>query len=157
VVAAARVRAFGAGSGMLAGSSRTYRGALAAAALAFTTVVFGALTANAGFGTYILFSHRLLAILLGLHLTGLAIGIRRRKESQPVAMASGIAVGLVIFQIILGMTLLALHLPPVLQSIHQASGTLLWVAACVLAVLAKEAAEPRVIATERRAEPVPVG
>jgi cytochrome c oxidase assembly protein subunit 15 len=155
VVAAERAGAFG--YLPTEGSPRAYRGAAAAAALAFITVVLGALTANGAPGAYIQPAHRGLAVLLGLHLIGLSIGIRRRHEPQPIVTASSVAVGLVLLQIALGITLLALHLPPVLQSIHQATGTLLWIVVFTLAVLAREASRLMPTPSGPRPEPVPGG
>jgi cytochrome c oxidase assembly protein subunit 15 len=141
-------------------SRRTYRGALGAATLAFITVVFGALTANLagaaesclGFpwcrlamtdlsGTLpVQITHRVLAILLFLHLLGLATVITRRRESPVLVRAGWTAWGIVVLQIVIAASLVELRLPPALQSLHQATGTLVWIAAFALAALARRAA-----------------
>jgi heme A synthase len=153
-------------------SRRTYRGALAAAGIAFITVVFGALTANLpgaaesclGFpwcrlamtdpsGTLpVQITHRVLATLLFLHLLGLAVAITRRRESPVLVRAAWTAFGIVVLQIVIAASLVELRLPPVLQSLHQATGTLVWVAAFALAALARRAASPGVVL--RAASPV---
>jgi cytochrome c oxidase assembly protein subunit 15 len=141
-------------------SRRTYRGAVVAAGIAFITVVFGALTANLagaaesclGFpwcrlamtdlsGTLpVQITHRVLALLLFLHLLGLASGATRRRESPVIVRAAWSAFGVVVLQIVVAASLVELRLPPVLQSLHQATGTLVWVAAFALAALARRAA-----------------
>ncbi len=143
-------------------SPRTYRGAAAAAGIAFVTVVFGALTANLtgaaesclGFpwcrlgmtdlsGTLpVQITHRVLALLLFLHLLGLAAGISRRHESPVIVRAGWTAFGVVVLQVMVAASLVELRLPPALQSLHQATGTLVWVAAFALAALARRAAAP---------------
>ena len=138
---------------------RTYRGAWAAAVLAFAVVVLGALTANVpgaaascrGFpwcragvllgGTPLAIQlvHRTLAILLFLHVCVSAIVVTRRRESQPVVRAVQIAAAVIILQLLVAAMLVELHLPPALQSLHQAVGTLLWVAVFTFAALAHRA------------------
>lgn len=147
-------------------SRRTGRGAAAAAVLAFVTVVFGALTANLagaaqsclGFpwcrlgmtdamGTlHVQLTHRALALLLFLHLLGLAVGVTRRGEPRAIVRAAWAAFGIVILQIVIAASLVELRLPPVLQSLHQATGTLLWVAVFAFAALARRASTPAPIA-----------
>ncbi len=161
VVAAQRTGALGAGSLAGGGASlRTYRGARAGAALAFATVVLGALTANvpgaaaacqgfpwcrttipaAGGALHVQITHRVLAFLLFLHLVGLAVAVARRRESRGVVRAARLAAGLVTAQLVVAAALVELHLPPTLQSLHQAVGTLVWVAVFALAALAKRGA-----------------
>jgi cytochrome c oxidase assembly protein subunit 15 len=146
-------------------SRRTYRGTVAAAGIAFITVVFGALTANLtgaaesclGFpwcrlsmtdlsGTLpVQITHRVLATLLFLHLLGLATAISRRRESPVLVRTAWTAFGIVVLQIVIAASLVELRLPPALQSLHQATGTLVWVAAFALAALARRAAAPGVV------------
>jgi heme a synthase len=143
-------------------SRRTDRGALVAATLAFITVVFGALTANLpgaaesclGFpwcrlamtdlsGTLpVQITHRVLALLLFLHLLGLAAAVTRRREAPALVRAAWAAFGVVVLQIVVAASLVELRLPPALQSLHQATGTLVWIAAFTLAALARRAALP---------------
>jgi cytochrome c oxidase assembly protein subunit 15 len=147
-------------------SRRTYRGAAAGAGIAFVTVVFGALTANLagaaqsclGFpwcrlgmtdvsGTLpVQITHRVLALLLFLHLLGLASGISRRRESPVMVRAAWTAFGIVVLQIVVAASLVEFRLPPALQSLHQATGTLVWVAAFALAALARRAGAPTPVA-----------
>lgn len=147
-------------------SRRTYRAAAAAAGIAFVTVVFGALTANLagaagsclGFpwcrlgmtdlsGTLpVQITHRVLALLLFLHLLGLAAGVSRRRESPVIVRGAWTAFGVVVLQIVVAASLVELRLPPALQSLHQATGTLVWVAAFALAALARRAAAPAPVA-----------
>jgi heme A synthase len=147
-------------------SRRTYRGAAAAAGLAFVTVVFGALTANLagaaqsclGFpwcrlgmadamGTlHVQLTHRVLALLLFLHLLGLGVGVTRRGEARAIVRAVWAAFGIIILQVVIAASLVELGLPPVLQSLHQATGTLLWVAVFTFAALARRGASPAPIA-----------
>lgn len=163
VVAAQRSGGLGAGSLPAGGASaRTYRGARAGAVLAFATVVLGALTANmpgaaascqgfpwcrtampgaSGGGLHVQLTHRGLAILLFLHLIGLAVAVTRRGESGlAVRRAAWLAAGLVTTQLVVAAALVELHLPPPLQSLHQAIGTLLWVVVFAFAALAKRGA-----------------
>jgi heme A synthase len=143
-------------------SWRTYRGARAATILAFIVVVMGALTANVpgaahscrGFpwcrtgvllgGTplYVQLVHRTLALLLAGHLIGLTMGVQRRGESTVIRRAARTAVAIVGLQILVAAALVELRLPPELQSLHQAVGTLLWVAVFWLAALARASALP---------------
>jgi heme a synthase len=166
VVAVQRAGGLGAGAVRPGDASRrTYRGTVAAAGIAFITVVFGALTANLpgaassclGFpscrlamtdlsGTLpVQITHRVLAALLLLHLLGLAAAITRRRESVVLVRAAWTAFGIVVLQIVIAASLVELGLPPVLQSLHQATGTLVWVAAFALAALARRAASPGVV------------
>ncbi len=160
VVAVQRAGGLGARA-VRAGTSpgRTYRGARAATVLAFVIVVLGALTANVpgaaascrgfpwcregylveGIPLGIQLVHRALAILLLLHLWVSAILVTRRRESQPVVRAAQFAAAVVGFQLVVAALLVELHLPPVLQSLHQAVGTVLWIAVFAFAALAHRA------------------
>jgi len=140
--------------------ARTYRGARAAAGLAFIVVVLGALTANVpggaiscrGFpwcragvmvhGTpfHIQITHRVLAGLLFLHLLASTIVVTRRRESRLVVRGVHIALAVVILQLAVAAALVELRLPPAIQSLHQAVGTLLWVVTFTYAALARRAA-----------------
>jgi len=150
VVTAGRAGGFGIAA-VPARYARTFRSARGAAGLTFLALVFGALTANTpsaavacqGFpwcrsvtatGTplYIQVTHRIIALLLLGHLIGLTIGVRRRGEARPVRSAAGMALGLVILQILVAAAMVEMHLPPALRSLHQAVGTLLWI--CVVAM-----------------------
>ncbi len=66
----------------------------------------------------------------------------RRRESEPVVRASQVAAAVIVLQLIVAALLVELHLPPVLQSLHQAVGTLLWIAVFTFAALARRAWDP---------------
>ena len=157
VVAAQRAGALGAETVRTgAASLRVARAAAAAAGLAFVTVVLGALTANVpgaapscrgfpwcrngiltgGTALDVQIVHRVLAMLLTLHLLGVAIGVVRRREPPAVVRAAVLAVGVVLLQVGVAAALVELGLPPILQSLHQAVGTFLWVVVFALAALA---------------------
>lgn len=147
-------------------SARTARGAAVAAALTATTVVFGALTANLpgaavscqgfpwcrlgevgdGAALHVQLTHRVLAGLLVLHLIALTAGVQRRHESPAVLRAAVLALLVVGLQIVVAGWLVELRLPPVLQSVHQATGTLLWIATFTLAALTRRGM-PRTLTT----------
>ena len=166
------IRAGGLGAASIVpgtGSTKTARGAMAAAGLAFAILVFGALTANVegaaqacqGFplcrggslvpgGSHIQLTHRILAFLLFFHLIGLTIAVSKRGESRSVVRATRVVLGVVILQIIIAAVLVERFLPPTLQSLHQAVGTLVWVSIVTLALLARRAAHPTAAPITRR-------
>ena len=150
--------------------AKTFRGARAAAVLVFLTVLFGALTANVpgaaescqgfpwcregvapGGALYIELVHRVLALLVALHLLGLAIGSARRLDAPPVVRAARLAVLIVVLQLAVAAALVELSLPAPLQSLHQAVGTLLWVSVVSLTGLAKRAVVSQTARGERSA------
>lgn len=138
-------------------ASRTSaRGALIAAGLAFAALVFGALTAHIpganaacqGFplcrggllptapAQHIQFVHRLIAFALFFHLIGLTITTGRRGEKRLAAFAK-ITVALCLLQIVVAAAMVELQLPPVWRSMHEAVGTLLWIAIFLFWVVAR--------------------
>lgn len=142
-------------------SGRVMRAAMAAAGLAFITVAMGGLTAKlpdaaiacrgfplcgrdplaAAQGVHVQLTHRTLAFLLLLHLIGVVAGLaRRRDESRTVARAAYIALGLVLLQITVAASMVLLHLPPVLRSLHEAVGVSVWLGTFAYAYLARIAA-----------------
>jgi len=140
-------------------SERTWRGARAAMALTFAVLVLGAFTAHvpgansscAGFPLcrgsiipqatqHIQFTHRILAFLLFFHLLGLYIAVRRRGEARLIIRAAAVAFAAVVVQVLIAAALVEMRLPWVLRSLHQAAGTLVWVAVVVLALLARRGA-----------------
>lgn len=191
VLAAQAAGGLGAGSvGLGNASPKTYRAARAGAALAFVTVVFGALTANVygaatsclGFpwcrlgmttgvdggspgDVYVFFrplialsiqlAHRGLAVLLALHILGLAIATTKRHEARPVVRTCYLALGVIAIQIAVAATMVEHGLPPVLQSLHQVTGTFLWVVVFALAALAGRAL-PQTHDVRRPVAPAPV-
>ena len=157
---AALIRAGGLGgtAARLGGvSQRTKRGALAGAALALLTVVMGGLTAKfpgaavacQGFplcgrnadvlpqAVHVQVTHRVLAFLVVLHLIGLAWGVFRRSEAAVVKRAVATAVGLGLLQLVVAAAMVLGNLPPVLRSLHEATGVSIWIAAFALAYLAR--------------------
>jgi heme A synthase len=140
-------------------SAKSWRGARAALALTFVVLVMGAFTAHVpgansscvGFPLckasaipnptqHIQLVHRILAFLLFFHLLGLAIGIRRRGDSSLMVRAAFVAFGAVLAQIVVAAALVEMQLPAMLRSLHQAVGTLVWVAVVVLALLSRRSA-----------------
>lgn len=140
-------------------SEKTWRGARVAVAITFVVLVLGAFTAHipganstcVGFplcrgsliptgSMHIQFTHRILAFALFFHLLGVAIAVRRRGESKLIIRAAWIAFGAVLTQIIVAAALVEMQLPPLFRSLHQAVGTLVWVAVVVLALLSRRGA-----------------
>jgi cytochrome c oxidase assembly protein subunit 15 len=138
-------------------ASRSLPAARAALAIAFLTLIFGALTANtpgapiacSGFpwcrtgmipGTPLTIQliHRVLAILLFGHLTGMMIAARKREPGSPVTRAATTAFVLVSIQLLVGAALVEMHLPMGLRSFHQAIGTLVWIAIASVHSLARQ-------------------
>ena len=139
-------------------SARTARSAAAAVGLAFLTLVLGALTANVagannscqgfpwcttiavhGAPLALQVVHRIVAFLLLFHVFGMFMATRRRGQAV-LTTAATLAFSVVVLQILVAATLVELHLPAVWRSIHQATGTLVWLTVFTLAVLARYAA-----------------
>jgi len=153
-----RAGGLGGASARLGGvSDRTRRGALAGAVVALLTVVMGGLTAKypgaavacQGFplcgrngdvlpaAIHVQLTHRVLAFLVVLHLIGLAVSISRRGEARVVRLAAVIAALLGVLQLVVAAAMVLGNLPPVLRSLHQATGVAVWIAAFSLAYLAR--------------------
>jgi cytochrome c oxidase assembly protein subunit 15 len=150
------VRAGGFGATRVAARyERTLRSARAAVGLTLLALVVGALTANtpgapqaclgfpwcrvaAGSGTpfWIQVTHRIIAFLLLGHLTGIFFASRKRDEAPVIRTATATALGLVVLQILVAAAMVEMNLPPTFRSLHQAVGTLLWLAVVALAALA---------------------
>jgi len=147
-------------------SARSARGAAAGAAIALVTIFLGGMTATypganvacSGFplcgagiaaavmptGRAIQMTHRVLALLLTLHVFGLLLGVRRRREAIVVVRAVASAAGLIVVQIGIAASMIALGLPPALRSLHQSTGALIWLtlfSAAYLARMASRAAD----------------
>jgi heme A synthase len=161
LVAATAIRAGalgGAGVGRgEAVSPRTARAALAAAALAFGAVALGGVTAKypsaavacpdfplcgsnpdaAAGASHVQLTHRVLAFLLLFHLIGVAIGLRRRRESPVVARAAFVALGLTVAQIAIAAAMILLGLPAIPRALHQAVGVGVWLGVFVFHYLAR--------------------
>jgi heme A synthase len=170
-LAAAAMRAGALGGAAAArerASGRVARAAYAAAGLAFIAVAMGGLTAKlpsaaiacrafplcgrdplAGpLAVLVQSTHRVIAFLLLLHLIGVVIGLsRRREESRAVARAAYVALGLVLLQLTVAASMVLLHLPPVLRSLHEAVGVSVWLGTFTYAYLARIAArQARIVA-----------
>ena len=154
VVVIVRTGGFGAAR-IHARYERTFRSARAAVGLTFLALVFGALTANtpgapqaclgfpwcrvaAGSGTPfgIQVTHRVIAFLLLGHLTGIFFASRKRGESPIIRRATAAALGIVVLQILVAAAMVEMNLPASFRSLHQAVGTLLWIAVVALTALA---------------------
>jgi heme A synthase len=138
-------------------SHKTKRAALIGAAMALLTVVMGGLTAKypgaavacQGFplcgrnaevlpaAVHVQLTHRVLAFLVVLHLAGLASGIFRRAEAKVARRAVAIALSLGLLQLVVAGAMVVGHLPPVLRSLHEATGVSIWIATFTLAYLAR--------------------
>ncbi|HZS60654.1 MAG TPA: COX15/CtaA family protein [Gemmatimonadaceae bacterium] len=165
----ANVRAGNFGAPNVQASERTMRSTRAGAILAFVVVVMGALVANVPgaapscqgfplcrsvlvggvpFALHIV--HRSLAFLLFGHLFAVALLTRKRHEGRVIILATRLAFSAVVFQIIVAATMVELHLPAPLQSLHQAVGTLVWITAMTAAALADFAVRERALELDPR-------
>jgi heme A synthase len=153
----------GASSLVQRGSSRAKRSAFAAALLAIFAVALGGLTAKIpgaavgcttvpmcgpnpavdAVGIHVQLTHRTIAVLLVLHLFGMVMMLRKRRatEAPVVVRATHIAFSMVILQLIVASSMILLHLPPVLRSLHEATGVGIWLSCFVLAYLARRASQ----------------
>jgi heme a synthase len=157
---AIRAGGFGADADLAGVSPRTFRSAGVAVALAFLVLVLGALTANVpgaagscggfpwcrtamtgGPPLHIQLTHRVLAFALVFHMMGIAMGIAKRGAPKVVSRAARISFGLILLQVLIAAALVEMHLPRSLQSLHQAVGTLVWLAIFVFAMLARKGAK----------------
>jgi len=159
-------------------SGATLRGTYVAAALGFLALILGALTAHVpgansactGFplctggilptdpAQHLQFTHRLVAFALFFHLVGISVTTRRRREPEMARLAL-LAVSLTFAQILVAAAMVELSLPAVWRSLHEAVGTLTWIAICFMTYGAQRSALPGVRATDRResAAPLPGG
>ena len=160
-------------------SDKTFRVATAAATLAAIVVVMGGVTAkypgapiaclsfphcganpavpvNAG---YVQMTHRILAILLVLHLIGAYMAIRKRRavEAPDVVQAAKFAMMFGVLQILIAGAMIGMKLPPVLRSAHQAVGVAIWLSTFAFAYMARVASRPvettEVFPEQRRSGP----
>ena len=154
-------------------SGKTKRGTLVGAAIALLAVVVGGLTAKypgasvacpsfplcgtnpdvQGAAVHVQLTHRVLAVLLVLHLFGLFMAQRKHRESPIILRAATIALSLGVLQLLVAGAMIGMHLPPVLRSLHEATGVSIWIATFALAYLARVSGdghgvrEPRVAST----------
>ncbi len=137
-------------------SRKTMRTAVAGAAMALLTVVMGGLTAKypgaavacpafplcgtnpdvAGAAVHVQLTHRVLAFLLVLHLFGMVMALRKRREAAIVRRAAAIALSLGVLQLLVAGAMIGMRLPPVLRSLHEATGVSIWIATFALTYLA---------------------
>jgi heme A synthase len=139
---------------------RAARAAFAAAAIAFVVVILGGFTANipgaapacqgfplcngsviaSGSTQTIHWVHRVFAFLLTFHALGMTIAAWKRGPGI-MRRATTVLFGVIGLQIVIAAVLVTTHLPPVLQSLHQAVGTLVWLSAVVGAGLGRRGAQ----------------
>jgi heme a synthase len=146
------------------------RTATFAAVLAFIAVTMGGLTAKVPFGSVactsfplcgtnaaapasavqIQLTHRIFATFLLLQLIGAVVAMRGRDEAPVVRRAAWTALVFAVAQFVVAASMVLLHLPPVLRSLHEAVGVLLWISCFTFAYLARRASrvmpEPAAVA-----------
>jgi heme A synthase len=134
------------------------RGAIAAVAVGFVVISFGALTANTlgapeacqgfplcnsrllpagGSLQHIHWTHRLLAFALLAHIAVVVLRSGRRAP-QPLRRAGQFALASVILQIAVAAGLVQMHLPDKMKALHLAVGAGVWGALVVWALLARQ-------------------
>lgn len=161
ILATAAVRAGAMGGTGVRGESAPrgfLRTANTVAGLAFLTVAMGGLTANFPFAAvgcttfpfcgpnpaaparavHIQLTHRTIAVLLALLLV--VMGARARSLGPTVKRAVYVVLALVLLQIVIAGSMVLLHMPPELRSLHEAAGVAIWLAAYTLAYLSRIAA-----------------
>ena len=156
------LRAGGLGAASLraaSGTSRAIGGATAAAGMALAIVILGGMTAKVagaavacvgfplcgegslgGGAQHLQLTHRVLAYLLVLHLCSLPFIFRKRGEPALLVRLAFIAMGLGLLQIAWAGWMVTGGFPPVVRSLHQATGILIWTVTCALAYSARVAA-----------------
>lgn len=138
-------------------SAKTKRATFAGAGLALVVVVMGGLTAKypgaavaclsfplcganpnvEGAALPVQLTHRIIALLLILHLFGVVMALRKRREAPLIRRVAVIAFSLGVVQLLVAGAMIGMHLPPVLRSLHEATGVSIWIATFVLAYLAR--------------------
>ncbi len=144
-----------AGSGVQPVSGRLKRATIAAAAISLVAIILGGLVATTGAAgacqgfplcngqvwptigtpglTHLHWIHRLIAYALFGHLTGLAMGSRRRGDPAVIRRWAMLSVAAVTLQVLVAAVMVLMYLPPVWRALHQAVGTAVWVAVVGLA------------------------
>jgi cytochrome c oxidase assembly protein subunit 15 len=175
VAAVVRAGGFGGAAARLGGATvRARRASAVAAAMALLTVVMGGLTAKypgaavacrsfplcganpdvVPGAVHVQLTHRVLAVLLVLHLVGLVMAFRKRREPAVVRRAAAVALSLGVLQLLVAGAMIGMRLPPVLRSLHQATGVAIWIATFALAYLARRASSEELgVRTEPLAPP----
>jgi heme a synthase len=156
-------------------SAKTKRAAFAAATLALIAVVMGGLTAKfpgasvacpsfplcgtnpdvERAAVHVQLTHRVIAVLLILHLFGMVMALRKRREAPLIRRAAKLAFSLGVLQLLVAGAMIGMHLPPVLRSLHEATGVSIWIATFALAYLARIANDGHGVREPRHA-PTPV-
>jgi cytochrome c oxidase assembly protein subunit 15 len=95
-------------------------------------------------------SHRVIAVLLILHLFGQVMALRKRQrtEAPVVIRAATIAFGIAVLQLLVAGAMIGMKLPPVLRSVHQAVGVSIWIGTFAFAYIAWVGSRPVVEAEE---------
>ena len=75
---------------------------------------------------------------------------RRDEEAPIVVRAASIALGMVLLQFAVASSMVLLHLPPVLRSLHEATGVGIWLSCFVLAYLARRTSRREPATVEHR-------
>jgi heme A synthase len=152
------------------------RSAFAAATLALIVVVMGGLTAKVPGGSvacldfplcganpkvdasavHVQLTHRILAVLLILHLFGMLMAQRKKQVSPVVKRALVVAFSLGILQLLVAGAMIGMRLPPVLRSLHEATGVSIWIATFVLAYLARISSGGSAVGARLRAPLAPL-
>jgi heme A synthase len=145
-------------------SDKTFRIAAVAAGLAAVVVIMGGVTAKypgapiaclsfphcganpdvpASAG-HVQMTHRVLAIILVLHLIGSYMGVRKRRavEAPDVISAAKIAMIFGVVQIVIAGAMIGMKLPAVLRSAHQAMGVAIWITTFAYMYMARVASRP---------------
>lgn len=171
----------GASAKIQRGTNRAKRSGFGAALLAIFAVALGGLTAKypgaavgcttvpmcganpsvEPAGVHIQLTHRTIAVMLVLHLIGMVMMLRKRRaeEAPVVVKAAYIAFGMVVLQLVVASSMILFHLPPVLRSLHEATGVGIWLSCFALAYLARRAANvesaPPAVIVSPSVPPVP--
>ncbi len=157
-VALSRAGGLFASADLTGATPKTFRAARVAIVLAILTLVFGALTANLpdaaascggfplcrtvnfyGMSLGVHITHRVLAFLLFGHLLGMAISARKRREPGAIRRAAWLTFAAALVQVLVAAAMIEMHFPPAFRSLHQAFGTLVWLAVVIMAILASRA------------------
>ncbi|MGI9076338.1 MAG: COX15/CtaA family protein, partial [Gemmatimonadaceae bacterium] len=153
-------------------SARIARSAYAAAGITLAAVMLGGLTAKvpganvacqgfplcrgevitAGGALHIHVAHRVVALLLLLHVVGMLMASRKRREAPVVVSALRTTLALIVVQILLAAAMLEMQLPAHLRSLHQAVGVAVWLSAFTLAYLARIASGASAISAASKSD-----
>lgn len=152
------------------GSQRTWKASRGAVIIAIITLVMGALTANlpdaasscSGFpwcrtitaeGTALTVHivHRVIAFALLGHLLMIAITASKRGDPRTIVRAARVAFGAGVLQLLVAAAMIEMSFPPFLRSLHQATGTFVWLAIVSLAIMSARASRQEIQPVTMRA------